>query len=211
MRHALTLMMIIMASALMAACGGKGKTTELGPATYSARVGSTVNLRTHGRAGYFADDDDADEDKRHTDPDDRALFHRGRAATAAETRAITDVVKKYIAVAAAEESAKACALVIGRLARGTGLGDAVPREYAAAPGSSVFRDKNCAEVEALLFQLDHRRLLAESAMVDVIGIRIAAHGALAILGFRATPERELRLQRERGKWKIDGLLDDELP
>jgi hypothetical protein len=62
-----------------------------------------------------------------------------------------------------------------------------------------------------LFQLDHQRLVAEAAMVDVIDIRVVTHGAIAILAFRTTRERELRLGREGGVWKIDGLLDDELP
>jgi hypothetical protein len=41
-------------------------------------------------------------------------------------------------------------------------------------------------------------------------VRVKGSRGLALLGFRATPERQIPLRRERGAWKVEALLDREL-
>jgi hypothetical protein len=64
---------------------------------------------------------------------------------------------------------------------------------------------------SLLFDEDHRHLAADSATLHVIMVRVSGGHGLALLGFGTTPERQMSMERERGGWKIDAVLDKQLP
>jgi hypothetical protein len=63
-----------------------------------------------------------------------------------------------------------------------------------------------------LSRLSRGQLAAAGARAVVVtSLRVVRSHGVAFLGFRDAPEREIAVQRERGKWQIDGLLDRELP
>jgi hypothetical protein len=135
----------------------------------------------------------------------------GHAASTVDRREIAELIKRYYTAAAAEDGALACKLIYNRLRSGANLVKAIPVAFAAAEGSSVFRGKSCAEVTTLLFEVDHARIVAGLATLQVVSVRLDGNHGLALLGFSATPERLIAVQRERGIWKIDALLDTEVP
>lgn len=171
----------------------------------------TGDLSMVGPHGYVENDDDDDDKGRSHDPDDGRLWTLGRPATKSERGAIQSLAQRFFDDARTGETARACELIVPQFARSTKLAAAVPPAYLPAPGSLVFHHQDCMQVEAQLFQLDHERLVAESPTVKAISIRVAGDRALVLLGFRTTSERELNVQHSGGTWKIDGLLDGEVP
>ena len=52
---------------------------------------------------------------------------------------------------------------------------------------------------------------AHAAELQVTGVRVDHASGVAVLGFKTLPGRQLRVAREGKVWKVDGLLDLELP
>jgi hypothetical protein len=154
---------------------------------------------------------DADDDDSHPgeaeDADDHELRDYGRAGTPAEIEAATPQIKRYFKAAAAGNGAAACQALYSGLAKSTNLEAALPKEYKPAQGSTVFRGRNCAQAESLLFELDRQQLGTESATLVVTDLRVRGPHALAVLRFKTVPEHQIDLQQERGVWKADALID----
>jgi hypothetical protein len=126
----------------------------------------------------------------------------GRAASAADRRAVTSVVKSYYAAAAAGDAVRACSLMYSIFA------EEIPEEYGESPpGPPGLHGTTCAAVLAKLFKQQHRRLVADLATLEVTRVRLKGRRGLAILHFRTAAHREIPVHRERRAWKIDALLD----
>jgi hypothetical protein len=138
------------------------------------------------------------------DPDTSRVF--GHAANAADARAMTALVKRYYAAAAASDGAAACPLVYSILA------EAIPEDYGQSSARTPLRGKTCAVVISKLFKHFHKRLKSDSATLKVAAVRVLGNRGSVLLGFDGQlPKHYLETHRERGAWKIDRLLDNEQP
>jgi hypothetical protein len=158
--------------------------------------------------GQADDDNDYSEDhvepgnNRYHDKDDYVVTV-GRAGSAVEISAITPVVERYYAAVAADDSAKACSMLVPSLVR------AIPVDYGRVSGPSYLHgDKTCGAVVSALFQRSHTRL---NSSFKVTGVRISGKRAVALLGSSTAPASELSVELEKGKWKVASVLVNLLP
>jgi hypothetical protein len=78
-----------------------------------------------------------------------------------------------------------------------------------SPGPAYLRRAtSCAEVMTRLLDHFHSRF---AAAPTVTSVRSKSDEAYALLGSRTTPASYVILRRERGSWKINGLLGGPLP
>jgi hypothetical protein len=149
------------------------------------------------------DNDNAAED----DKNNNAVLNFGHAADTSDTRAIAALVKRYYTAAAREDGAAACSMIYVTLA------EALPEDYGAgSPGPPYLRaGTTCAGVMQLLFKHYHGQLTAELPLLRVARMRLDRRHGLAILRFGTMPERQISVLRERRTWKIDTIIDYEIP
>jgi hypothetical protein len=203
MRPLLTLLATALLGLAATACGSTGKTTgSISPASSGAAAARMPSSTTPVRSRPYVDGDGASDDSasnRH-DEDDDAVLSFGHAAGAADKQAVTALVKRYYAVAAAGDGATACSLI--RLA----AAKAVPQDYGQPPGPPALRGKTCAVVMSKLLRQRHRELAVDIATLEVTGVRVRGSQAIALLSSSAMPIGDIYLQREGGAWKINELL-----
>ncbi len=214
MRWTLTLAAIALLSPGPSGCGGGSKSTLSAPTTPSkAAAGGgapTVASGPDSVGGYRHGDDDGDLDTPYY-LDDRRVRHFAHAAGRIDKQEVERLVRRYYAAAAVGAGATACSLMSSSLATGPSLGDLVEATYPVAPSVPPLRGGSCASIMSLLFAEDHRHLVADSTTLQVVMVRVGRIRGLALLGFRATPERQIGVEREHGAWKIDSVLDRALP
>jgi hypothetical protein len=165
----------------------------------------SASTQTPGSNKYDNDadfDNDTIKNKGYYDSDDGEIRNFGRAANAAERRAISGLVKRYYAAAAASSGAKACRMIYSTLE------EAIPEDYGQPPGPAYSRGKTCAVVMSKTFAHDHSQLAGGFA---VTGVRVEGKEARALLGSRTLPASFILLRREHGIWKINELLGQPLP
>lgn len=150
------------------------------------------------------DSNDLDEDA--NTEDDNPIVDYGHAASAADARAITALVKRYYRAAAANDGASACRMLVAIVA------EDVPEEYGQSPSPAYLRGKTCAAVMSKLFKLHHRQISAESPTRAVTQVRVGEGKGWVVLQSASTPEpRKIAVRREGGLWKIKDLLDSGMP
>lgn len=141
---------------------------------------------------------DRDNDLDHNDDDAQALGY-GHAAGTADRAAITSLVRRYYAAAAAKDGATACRLLMPYIA------ESVAEDYGH---NADTRGHSCTAVMRKLFALRHRLLVIESASLKVYAMRVGAGRALTFLTFATLPEvREITERDNGGEWKLLELLD----
>lgn len=141
-----------------------------------------------------------------SDHDDHITEEYGHAAPPADRQAVIALVKRYYAVAVAEDGAQACSMMLSSLAR------SIPESYGGPSGSPALRGASCAAVLSKLFIREHSVLVAEAPSLRVSRVRLQGNGALVLLSFKTTPEpREIGVKLEGPTWKIASLLDASLP
>lgn len=139
------------------------------------------------------------------DGDDSSVRGFGHAASAVDRRAITALVKRYYALADAEDGAAACPMIVPSLANSV-------VEALGGPGGPPFaHGKTCAEVMTSVFAHYHRQLAADTVTLRVSGVRVDGRVGVAVLAFRTLPGRQINVARMGAGWRIDILLDTELP
>ena len=170
------------------------------------------DLGMHGSDGD--NDDNSNPKDRDNDSDnnsgsyydkDDSVREFGHAADVADRQAVAAVVERYFAAAASEDGATACSLIVSSLAR------SIPGDLGRPPGPPYARGRTCAIVMSKIFKVNHRQLRVYHAMLEVTGVRLGGDGGFAVLGFGTLPGREIRVTREKSVWKMDALLDSELP
>lgn len=205
---------IIALSVCATACGGDSSSAASrgsSSAVASGRGAVTEASRPTSSGGYVRGDDDEDDDT-YDYWDDHLIRDYGHVASAVVRRAVTSVVMRYFATANAENGTTACSLMYSRLAKATNFAKAVPQDYEPYPGSSFSRDKHCSQFMSQLFKEVHEQLsVADIPTLEVTAVRVNGSHGLALLAFKTTPERWIAVRREHGAWKIDGLLDSEIP
>lgn len=169
---------------------------------------STIPSKTPPAAAETKADADKDNDARAPDDDtnNNSALNFGRAASASDTKAITVLVKRYYALADAENGAAACPMIYSTLE------EAVPEDYGQSPpGPSYARGTSCAAVLTLIFKHYHSQIALEHPRLKVARVRLIEHHGIAILHFGTMPEREISVARERHTWKLGSLFDSEIP
>jgi hypothetical protein len=173
-------------------------------AAVSAGTRTTAAPRATPAGGYLKNDADDDGDEKHRQPNDNALFLAtyGKRADQADMRAVTALIKRYYATAAAGDGAKACPLLYSTLA--TGLTEGQGHSVRSA-------SKACAAIVSRLLEQQHERLAGDDvATMVVVDVHVKGDLGVAVLGFRTVPMSTMLLKRERGAWKIDALFDSEI-
>jgi hypothetical protein len=214
MRLLLVLSAITLLSLDITACGGASKRTSLtsesssnvvtagGAAPTNDHHETTAAIKTAHRP---RDSDDGDNDP--NSEDDNPILDYGHTAGTAEKKAVTELIEHYYAAVAIGDGAKACSLIVRRVA------EKVAEEYGQPPGPSSLRGKTCTAVMSKLFRLRRRQLAAAIPTLELTGVRIEGGDGLALLRFATTPEpRKIAVSRERsGAWKIKELFDSGMP
>jgi hypothetical protein len=155
-----------------------------------------------------ARDKDNDSDNRsgsYFDADDAGVREYGRPAGAADRKAVARLVERYFALADARDGATACELIAPTFAK------AVPETLGRPPGPPYASGATCAVVMSKLFIHFHRQLAAHAASLRVSAVRVAHGEAIAVLAFHGLPGRQIRAIRADGRWRMNSLLDTELP
>jgi hypothetical protein len=191
MRSLLALTVIALLVVGVGACGNNGKAAG----SASARSGSASAKRTLAR------DYDSDGDVDPSSHYDNDLYF-GQEASAGERQSVTRLVDRYYVAAAMENGAMACSLLDSRLA------GEIPEVYGQSPpGPPGLSGKTCAVVMSKLFKQRHHQLIVDRATLTVTGVLVEGKRGLVLLRFRAMPKRHVFVDRERGLWKVNELLD----
>jgi len=194
------------------ACGAASKGSSSSP---DATVrGSSSPAKTSSNSSDPAEvqtqaDSDSDNDlgAPYDDSNNDSTLDYGHAASTSETQAVTKLVRRYYAAAVAGGGAEACSMIYSSLAEAAvedyGHGSEGPHYLSSAT--------TCPAVMELLFAHFHKQLAVELPLLKVARVRLVRNRGLAILSFGAMPERELSIAREGHDWKVQALLDSELP
>jgi hypothetical protein len=187
-------------------CGGVSKS-----ATASSKASSSVSTshaasNSTTAASEKTNGDYDNDDSRHLRVDDDKLSVRsyGHEATQGDKSVITRLVKRYFTAAAAENGAKACAIIDSSVAK------AAPLDYGQNGPPYLRGGKTCAAVFSLLFKHDHRQLAVRASRLKVTGVRVEGNEGFVLLAFGRMPERQIAVEREGRVWKIEALLDGKM-
>jgi hypothetical protein len=210
MRSLLALSIVGLLSVCLAACGGSKGTDASSRASTAVKEVTVSTTPTYAPPAPVKAKADADHDNdigaADDDTNNNSVLDYGHAADASDARTITSLIKRYYAAALAEDGAKACSMLYSTLE------ESVPEDYGQSPPSQPYlRGTTCAAVLRLLFKHNHPQLAVEYPKLDVARVRLMEHHAIVILHFGAMPERQISVAREGHTWKIEMLLDSEVP
>ncbi len=184
----------------LTACGGASSGKSSISQTAAVRTRTAASLGTAPLGSYLKNDGDEDGDEKGRKEDDDTAFLEsyGRNAGQPDRQAVTSLVKRYYAAAAAANGAVACSLLSSALVSGL-LEGSKTRQGAGNACATV--------VSPLLAQQRERFAKDEVSTMTVIGVRVKHDIGLAVLGFRAEPVSQIVVKREGSAWKVDALFD----
>ncbi len=187
MRQACALVAAVTICVVVSACGNANK--DANPASTTASNSSTsATVSTHAPS-----------------PQAKVITEYGHEASPADKQAITALVNRYYAAAAADDGATACSLIYSPLA------ESVAEDYGQAPASASLAGTTCQVVMSKLFRQVPGQSSAVLATTEVTGVRVNGRKAFALLRSKAMPQGDIPLQRELGTWKIGTLIGGPLP
>lgn len=210
MKSLIALFAIGLLSIGAAACGGAAKgTSSASRISSSTGTGSrTSAAATKPVQDFTKADGDKDNDvgAPYDDTNNNRVLSFGHAASASDRQTIAALVERYYAASAAEDGAKACSMLYSTIT------ETVPEDYGTSPpGPSYAKGTTCPAVLTLIFKHSHDQLAVKLSKLKVSRVRLEEHHGLAVLSFGKMPEREIQVIREGRTWKIQSLLDRELP
>jgi hypothetical protein len=189
MKSLLAPLVVALLGVAVAACGGSS----------DKRAGSTSSSTNAAATGTTSSN---------TSNNSSAL-HFGHAASAADQQAVTALLERYYAAAAAGDGANACSMIVSSLA------EAIVEDYGpGSPAPSYLKTgTTCPAIMAMLFKHFHSQLTAELPKLRVTRVRLVGRAGFAILSFGTMPEREFPVgfEKHAHAWKVQGLIDRELP
>lgn len=194
-----------------AACGEADKGSGLAqrpssaPATGVARAGTSSPSSSAGSSALDTDGDNDRPGNNRYDTDNDSVSTYGHTAAAADIQAITALFRRYYALAAAGDGARACSMVYWLFA------ETVVEEHDRGKGPSSLRGNTCAQVASKLFKQRHREAVEDVATLQVARVRLNGNQGMALVRFGATRERDVLVHRDRGAWKMSVLLDNGAP
>jgi hypothetical protein len=187
---------IMLLSVGAAACGGANKATgsasqassnvattaaQTTTASTSAKPTATTAPRSGGESSLDA-------------------LNYGHEASEPDRRAITALVKRYYAAAAADDGATACSLIYSTFE------EAIPEDYGQPPGPPNLRGKTCAVIMSKLFKQLPGEPPAVLAKTEVTGVSVRGRRGFARLHSSAMHTGSIAVERERQTWKIQALI-----
>jgi len=195
----LTVSLLALSCLGIVACGASSKTDH-------------GNMRTSTvlGPGYRVRDNDDDYDNAHGtatryDLDDNPTLDYGHLADATDAAAITELVRRYYAAAAAENGAAGCHMLFPVMA------ESLPEDYATPSGNESANGSNCAAVLTKVFKGQHTRYVSRNASLSVTSVRIEGVQGLALLQFKGILDAHLRFRRYGNRWTVRQLIDEGLP
>jgi hypothetical protein len=138
-------------------------------------------------------------------PQAKVITEYGQEASPADKQAITALVNRYYAAAAADDGAMACSLIYSPLS------ESVAEDYGQAPAPASLAGKTCQAVMSKLFRQVPGQPPAVLATTVVTGVRVKGRKAYALLHSKTMPEGYVSVQRELGTWKLGTLIGGALP
>jgi hypothetical protein len=139
-----------------------------------------------------------DEGEGYRDSDDLDSLRVGAPAGPALARTIAAVVRRYYAVAATGNGARACGLLSPGFAR------AVPTAYGEFGPAYLHGGRTCAAVASLQFRHDRSQL---TAGIQVTAVHLErTDRAYALFGSKTTPASFIAVVREGGTWKVAAIM-----
>jgi hypothetical protein len=193
-RASLTLSAVALLAPGLVACGRAG--TGAGSASNASSTAPSLS-------GLLGDQDSDTKVGGYYDSDDGEVRSYGHEASATEARAITTLVERYYAAAAAQDATKACALTYYLEA------ETLPEQYAEPPGPRWLHGAStCRAVLSRVFAHFHSKL---TVPVVVTAVRVNRGRAEVLVGFKTLPAGYVKARLEGATWKIDSLLAAPLP
>jgi hypothetical protein len=214
MRWLLALLAVMLVGPSVVACGGAGtgSTSFSNAPSHVAATGGATTTTASGIASTGVeskrdrDNDDDNPTNGYYDDDDNAILHYGRAASAADKRAVASVIKRYYTAAVAADGATACSLINSVIA------ESVVEDYGQATGPQSLRGRTCATVMSMLFKQRHGQVAAELPTLEVTSVRVEDNRGWALLGFGpAKPPGRILIHRDGAAWRVGELLRTEMP
>lgn len=181
-----------------------------GPAAAGSTATASPNSTTPAAADARVDGDrDSDIGAPHDDTNNSGALDFGHEASAPDKRTIAALIKRYYAVALFGDGAKACAMLYSTIA------ESLPEDYGSEtgqpPGPPYMRGKTCPAIMTGLFRHFHAQLTVEVPKLRVVRVHLEEHHGVALLNFGALPERTISFAREGHVWKMNEMIDAELP
>ena len=190
-RSALVAVAVASLGVAVGACGSTGKDTSrsTGVASGASMLGDE-DADSQGQSAYL-------------DGDDGEVSDSGQRASAGVERAITTLVRRYYAAAAAEDGARACSLMYYIIA------ESIPEKYARAPGPLYLKGvDSCPALMTRVFRRLHAQL---QAAPTVTAVRVSGERADVLLGWKTLPAGFIKVRREGRVWKLEEPLAAPLP
>jgi hypothetical protein len=130
----------------------------------------------------------------------------GHPADAADTRAVTALVKRYYADAAREDGAAACGLLYAPRE------ETIAAEYGGSGSATGKQSVTCGPALSGLFKELHGVLEADSAKLRVTAVRVELNrGSVQLHLAHVSVPHYIGVHRERGVWKMEMLVDIDHP
>jgi hypothetical protein len=192
---------VVLGLCAFAGCGERGASTaKTRSSTTVASVTATLPQPE------FKDDADLDHDSYGLGPDPDTTRVFGHPASAADTRVVGSVLRRYYAAAAAQDGLAACKLLYSP------LGESVVEDYGSGITDKPTGGETCAVVLSALFKHLHPSFSTDSATLRVVAVRVLRERGSALLSFDGKrPENYMELHRERGTWRVTRLVDSTQP
>jgi hypothetical protein len=182
MKLPLALLTMTLLGVNAAACGGASKNTAS-----TATAGSTAASVSTARASR-------------PPQDDNHISTYGYEATEPDKREITALVKRYFAVASADNGAAACSMIYSTIAK------SIAEDYGKPPADPALRGKTCSVVLSKLFKHVPGQSIADLATTKVTGVRLKGNFGFVQLSSRRMPTGRIVVEREGATWKIDQVI-----
>jgi hypothetical protein len=205
-KPSLALLAIALLSLGATACGGASKagsstTNQVSPNASTTGGASTTSASSGAPTGLQGkDSNDGDNDPQSND--DTAILDYGHLASAADKRAVTALVKRYYAAAAAANGTRACPLIYGIVV------ETIPEEFAGDPR---LRGKTCATVMSKVFKQRHRQMAADNAILKVTRVGVEGDKGLVLIYLGIPPVSSVLVHREGRAWKMQSLFEGGIP
>jgi hypothetical protein len=198
----------------LVACGGASKQSNSKASTVAATTApvaattessSSASTQVQGSPPKDRDKDADNPTRSYFDKDDNDILAYGQNATTSDTRAMAAVVRRYYAAAVKDDGAGGCSAIYSLVA------ESIPEDYGQPPGPPSLSGKTCAVVMTKMFKQNSRQFGPDPARSRIIAARVLGNRGYAVLGAHTRPERYILMHREFGTWKVQSLVDSELP
>ena len=174
-------------------------TTACGGSSVAARTSSsTAETTPHQLDG----DNDIDTLGSGPDYDNDAVLGYGPPADTADRRVIVSLLKRYYAVAAAGDGAKACSMLDPLVA------EEIVEEHHNGKGPSSLRGSTCAQIISKLFKRHHRELAKDVAEFRVTTMELRGNRGLVLMPYSTANETQVIVRRDNGVWRMDEPIDN---